>query len=97
MKILQKLVDQSRQVLACRDAADRPRKDVVKHERGNAEFSECPAEGHFHGAIYAAAHKHAATFHVNRADCIGKHHDSQDEPRRGLANVAFRFAASVVG
>jgi len=66
VKILQEVFDQSREILACRDeAADRSREDVVKHERGNAEFRERPAEGHLHGSIHAAAHEHAAAFHVN--------------------------------
>src|ERR1019366_4553870 len=50
-----------------------------------------------HDAIHAAAHEHAATFHVNRAHAVGKQHDREDEPRRGLANVALGFATGVTG
>src|SRR5260370_41064361 len=64
VKILQKLVDQSRQVLARRDAPDPPPENVIKHEGGDADFRERPTKGHFHGSIYPAAHKHAAAFHV---------------------------------
>ena len=96
VKILQKVFDQSREVLACSDSADWSREDVIKHQRGNAEFRERPAEGHFHGAIHAAAHEHAAAFHVNGAHGVRKQHDGEDEPRRSLADVAFGFAAGIV-
>ena len=38
VKILQEFISQSREIPAGGDAADRTRKDVVKHQRGNAEF-----------------------------------------------------------
>src|SRR5271163_847284 len=90
-------VDKPDEILSCGDAADRTGKNVVKHQGGNAELCQRAAHGGFYNAVHAAAHEHAATLDVNGAHRVGKQHDAEDEPRRGFADVAFRFAAGVIG
>src|SRR5882672_11736024 len=67
VEVLQEIIDEPSKVLAGGDAADRAGQDVVEHERGDAEFCKRSAESHFHGAIHATAHEHAAAFYVHRA------------------------------
>ena len=97
MQILNEFVDQTGKILPRGHAADRPGQHVVEHERGDAEFRQRTAQGAFDGAIHAAAHEHAATFHVHRAHGVRKNHDSQDEPRGRFADVAFGFTTGVIG
>ena len=75
MQVLAQLADQSGQILSRGHAADRPSQDVIEHQRGNAEFRQRAAQSAFDGAIHAAAHEHAATFHVHRAHGVRKKHD----------------------
>ncbi len=96
MKIQEQLVEKATEILAGRDAADGAREDIVKHQSGNGKFCETAAERLFNGAIDATADEHAAALDVHRADGVRKDHDGENEPRRGLADVPFRFAAGVV-
>jgi hypothetical protein len=96
MRILEQLADEPGQILPSRHTADGTGQDVVKHQRGNAEFRQSSAKGLLYRAVHATAHEHAAAFDVHRADRVGKHHDGENEPRGGFADVAFRFAACVV-
>src|SRR5512136_766101 len=97
MSELGKIAEKTAKVLSCRHAADGAGEDVIKHQRGNAEFREGPAKGLLHRAVNAATHEHAAAFDVNCADSIRKQHDGENEPGRGLADVTFRFATGVIG
>ena len=97
MHVDQQFADQAGEILARGDAADRAGQNVVEHQRGNAEFGERAAQSALDRAIHAPAHEHAAAFHVHGANGIRKQHDGQDEPRRGLADEAFGFAARVIG
>ncbi len=83
--------------LARRHAADRPGQDVIKHQRRDAELGKRSAHRFFDHAIDPAAHEHAAALHVDGAHGVRKQHYAEDEPRRGLADVAFRFAACIIG
>src|SRR5271165_6224461 len=97
MNVIGGLVEQAGDVLAGGDAADWTGEDVVEHQGGNAELCQGAAHGFLDDAIHAAADEHAAAFHVDGADCVGKQHDPQDEPGRGLADVALGFTTGVVG
>ena len=97
MEILKEFVEKAAEVLASRNAADGAGEDVVKHQRGDAEFGKGAAERLFDGAIDAAADEHAAAFDVHRANGIREKHDGKNEPGSGFADVAFGFAAGVVG
>src|SRR5262249_1513012 len=96
MKILEQFVKQAAEILAGRNAADRAGEDVVEHQGGDGEFGEAAAEGLLDGAIDAATNEHAATFDVHRANGVREEHDCENEPRRGLANVALGLATGVV-
>ena len=97
MKVLEQFADQAGEVLTGGHTADWAGKNVIEHQGGDAELRECAAQSAFHGAIDAAAHEHAAAFDVHRAHGIRKNHDGQNEPRCGFADVAFGFAAGVIG
>ena len=97
VRVLKQLADQSGQILPGSDAADGASQDVVEHQRGDAEFCERSAERLFDRAVHAAAHEHAAALDVHGAHRVRKQHDGQNEPRRGFADVAFRFTARVIG
>jgi hypothetical protein len=75
------LIDKAGDVLPGGHAGNRAGKDVVEHQRGNAEFGEGPAQSFFHHAIDAAAGEHGTAFHVNRAHRESEEHNAQDEPR----------------
>ena len=95
--VMEKLVDNADEVLSGGNTADRAGKDVVKHQRGNGEFGECAAQRFLYDAIHAAAHEHAAAFHVNSSYRVGKQHDAQDEPGRRLADELLGLATCVIG
>src|SRR6267142_4470623 len=97
MEILGELAEETAEILSRRDAADGAGENVIKHQRGDAEFGESAAEGLLDGAIDAAADEHAAAFDVHRANGVRKQHDGEDEPGSGLADVAFGFTARIIG
>ena len=96
VRVGEQFANETADVLAGSNAADRAGQNVIKHQRGHAEFCQRAAERLFHRAVDAAAHEHAAAFDVYRAHGIRKQHDRQDEPGSGLADVAFGFTAGVV-
>src|ERR1700687_1358850 len=96
MDVVESLVEESDKILARRHAAYRPSQDVIKHQRGDAELGKRSAHRFFDDAIDATAHEHAAALDVDGAYGVGKQHDPEDEPRRGLADVAFGFASGIV-
>ena len=86
MRVLQQLVGYPGKVLSRGHTADWPGEDVVEHQRGDRELGQGAAQRFLHHAVDAAAHEHAAAFHVDRADGIAEQHDREDEPRGGLAD-----------
>src|SRR5579864_2672167 len=94
---LRKIAEKATEILSRRHAADGAGQYVIKHQRGNAEFRERSAKGLLHGAVDTAADKHATALDVDGTNSVRKQHDGEDEPGRGLANVAFGFAAGVIG
>src|SRR5438067_8285773 len=66
MEILQKLASQPRKIPAGRHTADWAGQNVVKHQRGHAEFRQRSAEGLLDGAIHTTAHEHPAAFYIDR-------------------------------
>ncbi len=94
--LLREIAEKAAEVLPCGRAADRSRQNVVKHQRGDAEFRKRPAKRLLHCTVDSAAYKHAAAFYIDRPDGIGEQHDREDEPRCGLADVAFGFTAGVI-
>src|SRR5579859_5123407 len=75
------LIDKAGDILARGYAGNRAGEDVIKHQRGNAELGESPAESFFHHAIDAAAGEHGTAFHVNRAPREGEENDAKNDPR----------------
>ena len=89
-------IEKADDVLPGGHAADRTGQNVVEHQGGNAEFGDRAAHGFFDDAINAATDEHAAAFDVDRADRVRKQHDAEDEPRSGLADVAFGLTTGIV-
>src|SRR6266581_2027901 len=96
MEVLRGFTEQSGEVLAGSHTTDRPRENIIEHQRGDTELSEAAAKSLLDGAVHPASHKHAATLDIDRAHGIGKQHDAEDEPGRSLADVAFRLTARVI-
>ena len=93
----EQVVQESRQVLACRDAADGPGQDVIEHQRGDRKFRERAAHRLLDYAIDAPAHKHAAALDVHGPHSVGEQHDAQDEPGRCLADGLFGDCSRIEG
>ncbi len=91
------LVHQSDDVLPGRHPGDRPRQNVVEHQRRDAELGERPAQRLLDDPVDAAARKHAAAFDIDRSHREAEQHHAQDEPRRGLAHGLFGDAARIEG
>ncbi len=72
-----------------------PGKDVVEHQRGDAQLGEGSAQRLLHDAVDAPAGKHGAALDVDRSHCKGEKHDPENEPGGGLANGFFRDAAGI--
>ena len=89
--------DESGEVLASGDGADRPCQHVIEQQRRDRELGQRGAHGLFHHAVHAAAHEHAAALDVHGAHRVAEQHDRQNEPRRALANHVLGIAAHVVG
>src|SRR6185295_13602659 len=75
------LVEQTTEILARADAADRAGENVVEDECGDGKAREEWAHGVAYDDVHAAAHIHAAAFEVYRAHREAEKHDRQDEPR----------------
>src|SRR5208282_2034117 len=97
MEVIGGFVDEADDVLPRGHAADGARQDVVEHQGGDAELCQRAPHGFLDHAVDAAAHEHTAAFDVDGAHAVGKEHDAEDEPLRGLADVALGFATGVVG
>src|SRR5882762_6773902 len=97
MQILKQLAQETAEILAGGNTANRAGQDVVKHQGGDAEFCEAAAEGLLDSAVNAAADEHATAFHVDEADRVREKHDGENEPGSSLADEALCFAAGVIG
>ena len=91
----EQLIHQACNVLAGRNARDRPGEDVIEHQGRDAELGERAAESFLDDAIDAAAHEHGAAFHVNGTDSEREQHHAQNEPWRAFADRLFGDAAGV--
>jgi len=67
MAVPEQLIHKSDQVMAGRYAADGSGKNEVEHQGRDGKLCHPAAHGLLHNAIDAAADKHAATFHIQRA------------------------------
>ena len=74
-----------------------PGKDVIEHQRRNAELGEPAAEGLFYHAVHAAAREHRTALDIHRAHGKAEQHDAEDEPRRSRSHRLFGDAAGVEG
>src|SRR5207247_647495 len=91
-----RFVDQSPEILARTDAADRTGENVIekkcRHGKPRDEWPHRVA----HHDVYAAAHEHAAAFHVDRANGEAEQHDAENEPRSASADRLLGNAARVI-
>ena len=90
-------IQQMTEVLSGADAADGSGKYVIEYQSGNGKTGHERAHGVPHHYIDAAAHEHAAAFHVNGTDCKAEQHDPENEPRRALANSLLDDPARIKG
>src|SRR5579862_2256978 len=74
MNISADILDETRQILACRDRAYRSCKYVIEQQRRNGELGQGPTHGLFHYTVNAAAHEHAAGLNVKSPYGIAKKH-----------------------
>ena len=88
-------INKAGNVLPCGHAGDGPGKNVIKHQRRDAEFCQRSAQGFFHHAVDAAAREHGTALDVYRAHRERKEHYSQDEPGRSLPHRLFGNAAGI--
>ena len=84
------LIHQPAEILAGADAADRSGQDVIEDQRGNGESGQERPHGIADHDIHAAAHEHAAAFHVNGAHGEAEQHDAEDEPGRAALRSPAR-------
>ena len=88
-------VHQAGDVLARGYARDRPRQNVVEHQRRDAELRKRAAKRFLHHAVNAAAREHRAAFDVHCAHREAEQHDAENEPRCGRAYSLLGDAACV--
>ena len=91
------VVDQSGDVLSRRNARNRAGQDVIKHQSGNADLGQGPAQRLFDHAVNAAADEHGAALHVNRPHGEGEQHHRHDEPGRRLPDGLLGDAGGIEG
>src|SRR5262249_37646830 len=84
-------------VLAGRDAADRPRQDVVEHQGRAGQLGRDAAEGGAHHLVDAAADEERAALDVDHADEVTEGHHAEDEPGGNRPDGVLDDAADVVG
>ena len=97
MGVTEEVVQKSGKVLTSGDPADGPGQNVVKHQGRDGDFSESAAHGLLDDAVNAAAHEHAATFHIERTHRVSEEHDGQNEPGRCLAERFLGDGAGIEG
>jgi len=95
VQVTEHFVDETRQVLARRDPADRAGEDVVEHQSRDGDLGQSRAHRLLDHAVDAAPHEHAAAFHVHLANRVGEEHHRQDEPGRCRPDGLLRDAAGV--
>ena len=92
---LRDLVQQVPQILARADHADGSGEDVIEDQRRNRKPRHERPHAVLHHDVHAAAHEHAAAFHVNRAHCKAEQHDPQNEPGSRWADRCLGDAAGI--
>ena len=92
---LRDLIQQMAQILARADHADGSGENVVEHQRRNRKPRHEGPHAVLHHDVHAAAHEHAAAFHVDRAHGEAEQHHAQHEPGRRGADGRLGDAAGV--
>jgi hypothetical protein len=69
------------------------------HNRRNfvQQMPQVPSHRVPHHDVNAAAHEHAAAFHVYGTNREAEQHDAEDEPRRAFADGLFGDATRIKG
>ena len=88
-------VEQAGQILAGADHADGAGEDVVEDQRRDGEPRDERAHGVAHDDVHAAAHEHAAAFHVDRAHGEAEQHDARMNQGALLADGVLGDAAGI--
>ena len=96
MNISAHILDETRQVLARRNCADRAGKHIVEQQRRNRKLSQRSAHRLFDYAINAAANEHAAGLDIQSPDAVAEQHHRENEPGSALADDFLSVAASVI-
>ena len=88
-------VQQASQILSRADAADGAGKDVIEDQCGNRKARHERPHGIADHHINAAAHEHAAAFHIDRAHREAEQHHAQDKPGSTPPDGLLRNAARI--
>ena len=96
MQRLGDIVQQAPQILPRADRADGAGENVVDHQRGDGKLGDGGSDAVAHHDVHAAAHEHAAAFHVHGAHGVAEQHHAQHHPGRGFADGLLGDAADVV-
>src|SRR5262249_245657 len=97
VRVGEQFSDQASQGTPGAHAANGAGENVIEHQGGYREFGESTAHRFFDDAVDTPTHEHAATFHIQLRDRVGKQHGGKDEPRSGLADELLGFTARVEG
>ena len=92
---MQQVVQQPDDVLARRDATDRPRQDVVEEQRRDRQLRQRAAHRFLDDPVHAAANEHRRAFDVHGAHRVREQHDAEDEPGRSLSHRLLDDASDV--
>ena len=91
------VVYESSDVLPGRHARDRSRKDVIEHQRRDADLCQGAAQCFLYDAVDASPDEHGTALHVDRAHGEREEHDRKDEPGSRFPNGLFGDAGSIKG
>ena len=95
MQRLRHIVEQAPQVLARAHRADGAGENIIHHQRGNRKLRHRGSDAVLDHDVDAAAHEHAAAFHVDRAHRVAEQHHAQHHPGRRFADGLLGDAADV--
>jgi len=96
VRVGQKFAEKPADVLSGSHAADRTGQNVIEHQCRYVNFASAPPKDCLTERVNATAPNMLQLSTYTARTGVGKQHDRQDEPRRGLADVAFRFTARVI-
>ena len=94
-KFFEQLIDQMAEIQTCRNHTDGAGENVVEHQRGHRQPRHERPHRIPHNDIDPAAHEHAGTFHVNRADGVAEQHDAEHIPCGRRTDRLFRDTAGI--